>query len=233
MCARYTITSTRDKILEVYAAEMEEGWEPNYNVALTQRVPVITADEPGKIQLMHFGLIPWHSVTGKLDYKRDTFNARKENLLTSTLWKPLMERNKTCLIIADGFIEWHKVAGKSYPYHFKLADREIFAFAGLWSQWVSKDKSTVVRSFAIITDEANEQVAKVHDLKKRMPEILPKDLEQSWLAPDLSPHQKIDMLHSYPDELMYNHRLSTAINATVVKGDINNKPELLLPENSE
>jgi len=57
-------------------------------------------------------------------------------------------------------------------------------------------------------------------------------LENSWLASDLSPQQKIDMLHSYPDELMKVYKLSTAINATVIKGQVNNSIELLTPENS-
>jgi putative SOS response-associated peptidase YedK len=99
---------------------------------------------------------------------------------------PLIQKHKTCLVLAEGFYEWDGKSGKSIPYRFILKEREVFAFAGLWSQWKRKDGTQVYRSFTIMTTEANKEankvVGKVHDPKFRMPVILDKYSETSLIT---------------------------------------------------
>jgi len=38
-----------------------------------------------------------------------------------------------------------------------------------------------LKTFSIITTEANEQMAEIHNVGKRMPLIIPPDLRHNWL----------------------------------------------------
>lgn len=231
MCARYTLTKAEKELAKLYGVQIPEPFAPNYNLAPTQEGLVITADEPGIAQKMHFGLIPFWAADTKLNIS--TLNARSEEALEKNTYAPLLSHHKTCLVLADGFYEWDPKSGKSVPWLFKLKEREIFAFAGLWSQWKSKDGSQVYRSFTILTTKANETVGKVHDPKFRMPVIMDKYSEPFWLSKDVSPTDLIALCRPYADEKMSAYRVSTDGNAAAIKGMANNRPELMMPLNSE
>ena len=231
MCARYTLTRSQKELLELYNVPIPPDYTPNFNLAPTQNGLVITADEPEIAQQMHFGLVPYWAENTKLNFS--TMNARSEEAAIARTWSPLLSHHKTCLILADGFYEWDRKSGASLPYRFELKDRELFAFAGLWSQWKSKLSNEVYRSFTIMTTVANDTVGKVHDPKFRMPVILDKNEEKLWLSKDLSVPDLLSLCDSYPDELMSSFRVSTAVNATMVNKTHNNKPELMLPLNSQ
>lgn len=231
MCARYTLTRAEKEIEKLYQVQLKSGFAPNYNLAPTQEGLVITADEPGVAQQMHFGLVPYWAESTKLNIS--TLNAKSEEVLEKKTYRPLIQHHKTCLVLADGFYEWDRKSGKSIPYRFILKDRQLFAFAGLWSQWKSRDGTTVYRSFTIMTTAANKIVGKVHDPKNRMPVILDKHNEALWLSKDVSPADLLNLCLPYPDEKMEAFEVSTAVNAAAIKGVINNKPELVLPLNSQ
>jgi len=231
MCARYSLTKSEKELMKAYMVKYPGPLTANYNLAPTQEGLVITADEPDKAQLMHFGLVPYWSADTKLNMS--TLNARSEDVLEKKTYAPLIQKHKTCLVLADGFYEWDRKSGKPLPYRFILKDREVFAFAGLWSQWKSKDGSQVYRSFTIMTTKANNTVGKVHDPKFRMPVILDRLQEEFWLSKNVSPTDLLTLCQPYADSKMDAYRVSTDINATVIKGVINNRPELMLPLNSQ
>jgi putative SOS response-associated peptidase YedK len=231
MCARYTLSKNQEQILKAYAVKLFGEYNPNYNLAPTQEGLVITADEPDIAQKMHFGLVPYWAADTKLNIS--TLNARSEEVLEKKTYAPLIQKHKTCLVLADGFYEWDRKSGKPIPYRFVLKEREVFAFAGLWSQWKSKDGSQVYRSFTIMTTEANKVVGKVHDPKFRMPVILDKYSEPFWLSKDISPSELLSLCKPYPDEKMDAFQVGTEVNSTVIKGVINNKLELMVPLNSQ
>lgn len=230
MCARYTLTKSEKELLKAYNVKLPE-FEPNYNIAPTQESLVITADEPELAQRMHFGLVPFWATDTKLTFS--TLNARSEEAQTNRTWSPLLSHHKTCLVIADGFYEWDKKSGTSVPYRFVLNDREVFAFAGLWSQWKNKLTNEVYRSFTIMTTKANETVGRVHDPKFRMPVILDQSEEKLWLSKELSVPDLISLCGPYPDDLFKAFQVSAAVNATVINKAHNNRPELILPLNSQ
>ena len=72
-------------------------------------------------------------------------------------------KRRRCLIPADGFFEWKKIAPKAkQAYNFGLATGSEFAFAGLWDQWRDSNNS-VVETCTILTTMPNSLVAEVHD----------------------------------------------------------------------
>jgi len=221
MCARYTLTKAEKELLKEYPVEIPEALTCNYNVAPTHAMPVITADDPGRIQLMNFGLVPHWAKDKKVGYSM--LNARKESLLEKPSFKPLMVHNKRCLILADGFYEWKTIGKDKLPYRFILPDRSVYAFAGLWSQWIDPATRLPYRSFTIITTPPNGVVSELHD---RMPVILNKEEEKIWLSSDLKPDELIhELCDHYPDELMRKYRVSRDVNKVA-----NNHAELILEE---
>ena len=101
--------------------------------------------------------------------------------------------------MADGFYEWKTIDGKKQPYHFQLKSGEPFGFAGLWENWTDKESGEKVQSCTIVTTDANEVVAPIHN---RMPVILGPDQFDAWLDPkggtDLLAPCPADWLECFP-----------------------------------
>jgi putative SOS response-associated peptidase YedK len=122
---------------------------------------------------------------------------------------------RRCLLPVDGFFEWKKVRKEKRPYLIGMADGEPFTLAELWENWKDPETSAWVRTFTILTTEANELVATLHD---RMPVILAPDDRDRWLTdPDPA-----DLIRPYPADLMTMWPVSPEVNS--VKND---RPELL------
>ncbi|MGH9125750.1 MAG: SOS response-associated peptidase [Acidimicrobiales bacterium] len=73
-------------------------------------------------------------------------------------------------------------AANKLPYVIRHRDGSPLAFAGLWEFWRPPDDPDAdpIRSCVIITTEANELVAPIHD---RMPVVLPPSAWERWLDP--------------------------------------------------
>lgn len=207
MCSRYKNDAPEKVILKEYPKDIIRRYHPDDNISITDESIVITADEPGLIQPMHFQLVPWTAKSPK-DTKF-TFNARDDKIMSSNLWRPLFVKAKRCLVIADGFYEKDKLMHpeEDQNYAFELTDRKVFAFAGLWSKWISKEvNAEPYYSFAIITTESNNLVGEIHD-KQRMPVILNKADEDLWLGKDISPSELLQLLKPYSQELMCRYKV--------------------------
>ena len=86
---------------------------------------------------------------------------------------------------------------------------EPFAMAGLWEMW--KDpQGNVVTSCTIITTEANDFLAPIHN---RMPVILLREMEARWL--DLDIQDAADLAHMLvpsPEDALHAYEVSTLVN---------------------
>ena len=60
-------------------------------------------------------------------------------------------------------------------------DNHTFAFAGLWDEWVDRKTGEIIRSFAIVTTEAQGIMREIHNSKLRMPYTLANTSENEWL----------------------------------------------------
>ncbi|MBO2543771.1 SOS response-associated peptidase family protein [Salegentibacter sp. BDJ18] len=140
-------------------------------------------DRPRAILPMEWGLVaPWGETDIiKFRNKYNTLNAKAQTLLTSNMYKePARER---CLILADGFFEPHyeKISGPAIPYYCYLEDRKLFSFAGIYNTY-DRDYWAV----SLITREANDFFAEIHNKKKWMPLVVVPNFEGEWLDPDLN-----------------------------------------------
>jgi len=143
------------------------------------KTPVVIDKNPDKIELYNWGLIPEWSKDDSI--KQYTLNARIETLDKKPSFKEVIQNR--CLIIADGFYEWqwhNKSGSKKTKYLITLQNEELFAFAGIYSQWIDFD-ATITNTYSIVTTQGNELMSEIHNTKQRMPVILKKDDENKWL----------------------------------------------------
>src|SRR5215831_5604544 len=117
MCGRYRLSRRKQNIEGYFDADpWDEDWNPRYNIAPTQPVPVIR-QHPKKpilqISLMKWGLIAHWSKSAF--GAANMINARSETAATRPAFRdPLKFRR--CLIPADGFYEWQRTATGKQPY---------------------------------------------------------------------------------------------------------------------
>ena len=107
----------------------------------------------------------------------------------------------------DGFFEWKATKGRlKQPYAIAMKDGSPFGIGGLWENWKDPTSGEWIRTFAIITTDANELAAEIHD---RMPLIIaPTDYER-WLCDEPDPH---DLMRPFPAEPMQMWPISTRVN---------------------
>ncbi|NTW32470.1 MAG: SOS response-associated peptidase [Bacteroidetes bacterium] len=153
----------------------------NFNGFTHPKTPVIASNNKSLIQHYQWGLIPNWAKDDSI--KQYTLNAKIETLNEKPAFKGVVKNR--CLIISDGFYEWQWLDPKGkhkQKYLITLPDNELFAFAGLWSEWTDKGSGEIINTYSIVTTEANEQMSVIHNSKKRMPVILNKDNELNWLS---------------------------------------------------
>lgn len=176
MCGRYTLdTKEHDLTKRFNIAKVPEPVRENYNVAPSQRMPVITEDESGvrHLETMRWG-IP--RTLGK-DLVKELINTRADKAFGG-FWKRTV-LNHRCLIPATGFYEWRRTADGKVPYFIHPKDIGLYSFAGIYDIWHDPEGHDV-KVYSIITTDANKEMKAVHD---RMPVILRPEDEEAWVSP--------------------------------------------------
>ena len=211
MCSRYTETAALDALADRFGIEVVEADTREllgrYNVAPSQVVPIIVADD-GRRRLVpaRWGLRPHWARHGKIA----PFNTRAEIVRTSRTLRDALKYAR-CLVLADGFYEWQTIPGRRrrQPYYVRLAGGGLFAFAGLFTPPRADDD--VPATCTIITTTANALVAAVHD---RMPVILDTRDETRWLNPfRVKPADVLPCLRPMTAELMEMYAVSTLVSS--------------------
>jgi putative SOS response-associated peptidase YedK len=209
MCGRSSLTKT-EKELEArfqatfYSEDLERyNPLPNFNVAPTHMMPVISNQDPAHFRPMKWGLIPFWAKDAKVGYKM--INARIETLEDKT-FKSALEKRR-CLVPMDGYYEWKVSGKKKIPYRIVIEHGKLFAAAGLWEKWKSPT-GEIIESYTIITQPATEKMAHIHD---RMPAILLPEQEKDWLDVALSGKEALQLIIPYPDELIDSYTVSDRV----------------------
>ena len=119
-------------------------------------------------------------------------------------------KKRRCLIPTDGYYEWKKAGKAKQPYYIHKADQTPFAMAGLWESWHTGQEDAV-ESFTVITTEANEAMATVHD---RMPVIVSPDDFEMWLDPEFEGQAPLQsLLRPYESDDLTLVPVSTIVNS--------------------
>lgn len=146
MCGRFTLTATKEKIIEHFAIKSSFVYKARYNIAPFQ--PVVVIRMPGKLEFLTWGL------------KSQFINVRAENIT---------KRTKRCLIIADGYYHWKILGKRKQPYYVRQAGHGLFAFAGVYAEdtcaIITQDKAPVLvlREYyqKWLSNKFSEDIAKI------------------------------------------------------------------------
>jgi putative SOS response-associated peptidase YedK len=206
MCLRYTLKALAPAAFNEALAEAAEAyeWQARYNVALTNRMPVITWRTKPTLETMQFGLaLPARAPGGR---PLLAGNARAETMLAKPGFRDAA-RHRRCLIPADGFYEWEKAGTTRRPHYFSLRSGAPFFFAGLWEP--ARDDLPV--AFCIVTTTPNTLLQPIHH---RMPVMLGPNSGPAWLGDEpLDPVQLTRLCRPLPAGLMTGYRVDPRVNS--------------------
>jgi len=193
MCGRYRLSRRKQIIEEQFdTTDWQDDWNPRYNIAPTQPVPVIRQHpkEPVRqLSQMKWGLIP--SWAKDSSGAARMINARSETAAMKPAFRDAMKLRR-CLVPADGFYEWQRRGSAKQPFCFEVDDGGLFAFAGLWDGW-KNGEGQWVKSCSILTTSPNAVTSAIHD---RMPVILNPDSYDLWLDPGMTKVEAVSDLLS-------------------------------------
>jgi len=229
MCYNISLVKDVDRLEIRFAAQFADRGlcTPMHHVSAFSfpQWPVITNDAPDLIQFFQWGLIPsWIAdKTAANQIKVRTLNARSETITAKPAYR-ISIRNKRCLVLADGFYEWHLQNNKKYPFHIRLKSREAFAMAGIWDTWINKQDGTSLNTFSIVTTKANPLLARIHNSKERMPVILKPESEKKWISHDFDIADFGSILVPYDESEMEAFPVSRLLSS---KTKNTNVPEVL------
>jgi putative SOS response-associated peptidase YedK len=222
MCGRYAIFGpvSRASRHEIEFLGCRLAFEPRYNAAPRQALPVLRAGAGGReLALLVWGLVPSWAADPAIGAR--LINARAETVAERPAFRSAFRRRR-CLVPMSGFYEWKRAGGRRLPYFVRLAGRELFAAAGLYDYWPGGGGRQPIESYAILTTEANERMRPIHD---RMPVILPESAYGAWLDPENSDVASLKaLLRPYPAEETVLYPVGPRVN------DVRNEgPELIEP----
>jgi putative SOS response-associated peptidase YedK len=152
--------SRRKEIIEEpFDASGEEDWNPRYNIAPTQPVPVIRQDpkEPRRVfSLMRWGSIP--SCAKDMSGPAKMINARADSAYLLPAFRDAM-KSRRCLIPADGFYEWRRTGTVNMPVILDKADYEWWLDPGpLTSRRSRKCRNRMMRETCTFTRSATGSI---------------------------------------------------------------------------
>jgi putative SOS response-associated peptidase YedK len=222
MCGRFVQAQPASSYAAYFGVGIvqSESLHPSYNVAPTDPVYAV-ADHDGSRRLGSFrwGLVPW--------FARDAngaaraINARMETVADKATFKASLARRR-CLIPADGFYEWERVAAGKLPHYIHGAETEPLALAGLWASWRHPDSGKRLATCTILTGQPSSVVAPLHD---RMPVMLGKEAWGAWLDPDArDPAAALSLLEAARPPRLVEHPVSSLVNSVR-----NNLADLIVP----
>lgn len=210
-------------IVASLARTLEEGTTPEEFIA---------DDLIRQVRRARWGLVPSWAKDPSIGSKM--INARSETILEKPSFKRAFA-SRRCIIPANGYYEWTTHDGPpktKTPNYITPADGSVFAFAGIYEFWKSKDNAEDDSNTAsanngdwlvtasIITTAAQGDLADIHE---RRPIFLTPDVFNEWL----SPHTSVEDAYALIDipVIDVNHFVvSTDVNRVSNRG-----PQLIIP----
>jgi putative SOS response-associated peptidase YedK len=207
VCGRYTLSTVDGPDLAQrfgLLSPPDEETLGRFNVCPTETIATVL--QPNQAASVAWGLRPFRN------QKFTPINVRSETVQQRFKW---LVTGGRCLVLADGWYEWMKQeakGGTKQPFRYTVDDGVPFAFAGLYDG----------TGAAILTTEANEICAPVHD---RMPVVLPdREAEAAWLSEDVGVEEAIEFLVPLDSARVSVAPANPAVNKAGVEG-----AELLTP----
>jgi putative SOS response-associated peptidase YedK len=195
--------------------------------------PVLTVERPKELLPYAWGLVPWWTKSaGDLAKLRpQTLNCISEEMYEKPAFRDSAKDGKRCLIPCTGFFEWHwdnpvKAKNKT-PFVMTRPDEGLFSIGGLYSSWKDKTTGREMLTYTVLTTASNKAMSYIHNSKKRMPVIIPREYEKDWLNPNLTEKDVLALCKSMPEDYLTYYSISKKISGNKLTSDEKNTPDIL------
>jgi putative SOS response-associated peptidase YedK len=178
MCGRFAFYSPSEATAALFGVDGALAVEPRYNIAPTQFVAAIREDEnrQRELTMLRWGLVPFWAKDPAIGNRM--INARAETVAEKPSYRAAF-KHRRCVVLADGFYEWHRDGDVKIPHFISLLSGEPFGLAALWESWTDKESGEFLNTTTLITTVANEFMQPLHH---RMPVILQPDTANVWMS---------------------------------------------------
>lgn len=176
MCARCEAQPKPGRPGRLSSMKKEELAGEAFNAFEKSRMPIVLNTDPDKVVLSTWNFTPgWNAE--QYGPAPSTYNARVETIHEKPTFKPFLENR--CLVIFTAFQEGQEriVDGKKKKFQYKITKENTheFCVAGIYRVFQGELYHTVV------TTQANELMARIHNTQLRMPMVLEPWEERFWL----------------------------------------------------
>jgi putative SOS response-associated peptidase YedK len=178
MCGRFAFYSPSEATAALFGVDGALAVEPRYNIAPTQFVAAIRENDnrQRELTMLRWGLVPFWAKDPGIGNRM--INARAETVAEKPSYRAAF-KHRRCVVLADGFYEWHRDGDVKIPHFISLLSGEPFGLAALWENWTDKENGESLNTTTLITTAANEFMQPLHH---RMPVILQPDTATDWMA---------------------------------------------------
>ena len=210
MVERFSSAAPKGLLKKIYGMKAPADYKPVYNASVKGgKVPVITTDNPYRLELMTWGLMPFESEDAQIATKLT--NARAQTIQAKQPYCDMLEK-KRCVILIDGFFVWKEVHNVRTPYRVVRTDGNPFPVAALWDEWKQEESdASFFKTFSMITVPAFNLTAHYND---RMPAILTEEERMQWLDDNTTVENACKLLKSFTDTEFRMHRVSNLVDNT-------------------
>ncbi len=219
MCGRFAFYSPAEATAALFGVDGALAVEPGYNIAPTQFVAAIReGDEARELVMLKWGLIPFWAKDPTIGNRM--INARAETVAEKPSYRNAF-RHRRCVVLADGFYEWHRQGDIKTPHFISLASGDAFGMAALWESWTDKETGESIQSTTLVTTEANDFMRPLHH---RMPVVLQPESADGWLAGTgdylQEAIQQIPPLQAWPVDRRVNNARNQGEELIVADGEV-------------
>ncbi len=189
-------------------------------------LPVTLNSNQESIITARWKLIPfWVKNEADAAKYANTLNAEGESIFTKASYRPYIGKQRGVLYV-DGFFEPHQVKGvkESQNYYIYKPNHKIFTLGMVYSIFADQDTGETYPTFSIITTKANSLLEEIHNVKKRMPLIIPENKREDWLSANTESQIK-ELINPYQGTLDAHQ----VYRVTGARGENTNRPDIIKP----
>jgi len=220
MCGRFAFYSPSEATAALFGVDGALAVESRYNIAPTQFVAAIRENESKQRELtmLRWGLVPFWAKDPAIGNRM--INARAETVAEKPSYRAAF-KHRRCIVLADGFYEWHRKGDVKIPHYISLSSGEPFGLAALWESWTDKESGESLKTTTLITAAANDFMQPLHH---RMPVILQSETANEWMSGSNEMLENVaewtPALQAWPVDRRVNNARNQGENLIVADGDV-------------
>lgn len=239
MCYHKSLTAKLTDLEAYYQATASEHVSSQYSPYFHENgfdfktTPIIATAHPNELVLYNWGLIPWwsKSLADGIKLRLQTLNCISEEMYDKPSFRDAAKDGQRCLIPCTSFFEWQwrnpdDKKTEKIPHNIHVKGQTLFSIAGIYSKFKDKASETTYLTYTVLTTVANKRMAEIHNSKKRMPVIIPREYEKDWLNPMLTKDDVLALCRPIDTDQIQDHTISKLITSKKENTDV---PQVLEP----